>query len=363
MAKRYKHLLEQVATFENLWQASRQARRGKRHRPAVRAFEHALEEHLLDLEAALQADTFRFGAYHTFTITDPKERLICAAPYRDRVVHHALCNVIGPVLDRAMIEDSFACRVGKGTHRALDRAQHFLQRFPWVLRMDIRKFFFCIDHTLLLEMLARKLCDTRLLRLLEQLLGTYTSAPEYYTPFPGDDLFSVTRPRGLPIGNLTSQWFANYYLNPIDRFIKQELGIEGYVRYMDDLLVFGPDVATLHQVKVQVMDRLEALRLVLHPRKSQIMPAVNGIPFLGFILYVQCRRIRRANLQRFKTRLCKQRKRFASGRLSWASLLQSLQAWQGFVGREAHGPLLNQLLVHQPFLRPGTNRPFTFIVP
>jgi len=151
MGKRYKNLYEQVYSFENLWTASRKARRGKRSNPAVLDFEYHLEGNLINIREQLMAEEYQFSPYNYFHIYEPKERLIASAPYGDRVVHHALCNIIEPVLDKAMIFDSYACRSGKGSHRAVDRAQTFLAKNKWVLKLDIKKYFFTIEHQTLLS--------------------------------------------------------------------------------------------------------------------------------------------------------------------------------------------------------------------
>ena len=169
-----------------------------------------------------------------FFIHEPKRRLISAAPFRDRVVHHALCQRIEPIFERSFISDSYANRVGKGTHRALNRVQQYARHYPYVLQGDLRQFFPSIDHAILHNMLAAKIDDPEILWLIARILasGSNVLGEEYdMVYFPGDDLFAALRPRGLPIGNLTSQFWANCYLNVFDHFVKRELGCPGYVRY------------------------------------------------------------------------------------------------------------------------------------
>jgi len=231
---------EQLAAWENLLLAFRKAAAGKRGRPNVAAFEHRLEDNLLTLRADLMARRYRPGPYASFYIHDPKRRLISAAPFRDRVVHHALCNLIEPVFERSFVADSYANRIGKGTHRALDAAQGYARRFAYVLQLDVRQFFPSIDHAILRALLAKKVRDAGVLWLIDVILasGVGVLAEEYrMVYFPGDDLFAVDRPRGLPIGNLTSQFWGNVYLDPVDHLIKRELRCQGYVRYVDDLLL------------------------------------------------------------------------------------------------------------------------------
>jgi hypothetical protein len=237
-------LFDRLTTFEALWEAARLARRGKRRSRATAAFEHRLEYVLLEVQASLRDGSFRFGPYREFDVREPAPRRIRAAPYRDRVVHHALVAQLEPVLERRMLPCSFACRVGYGTHRALDTLQQYLRGGSWVLKVDVSKYFYSIDHAILRASLAERVACRRTRALIDQVLATYSAHDEYYFPQRGDDLWAPSRPRGVPIGNLTSQLFANWYLNPVDTFVKRTLGWRRYVRYMDDLVFVGPRCAT-----------------------------------------------------------------------------------------------------------------------
>jgi RNA-directed DNA polymerase len=288
-------MYELLTSWENLLLAYRKTSKGKRGHANVAAFEHRLEDHLLQLQMELQARTYRPGPYASFYIHEPKRRLISAAPFRDRVVHHALCNLIEPVFERSFIFDSYANRIGKGTHRALDRAQEFSRKYPYVLQCDIRQFFPSIDHQVLRETLRRKLSDPSVLWLCDQMLasGDGVLSEEYeMTWFDGDDLFAVLHPRGLPIGNLTSQFWANVYLNPFDHFVKRKLGCEAYIRYVDDVLLFARDKETLWDWLSGLMSRLERLRLTIHPNAGP-RPVREGFTFLGFRIFPQFRRLKR----------------------------------------------------------------------
>ncbi|MGB8648719.1 MAG: hypothetical protein WCF84_26010 [Anaerolineae bacterium] len=212
--KRHKHLYSLITEFENLHHAYKRAARGKRRNPSVATFEFDLEKNLLDLRRELETETYRPGSYHNFWIYDPKPRLISAAPFRDRVVHHALCQVVEPLFERRFIDDSYACRVKKGTHAAIDRAQEFARRYPYVLQLDLEHFFPLMDHAVLRVELARVIGDPAVLRLADRILdsGAAIHAGAYDPPFfAGDDLFAALKPRGLPIGNLTSQFWGNVY--------------------------------------------------------------------------------------------------------------------------------------------------------
>jgi retron-type reverse transcriptase len=198
--KRVGNLWERLVTFPNLLRASCKARKGKRDRRDVAAFEYDAERELHRIRAAMQAGAYPFGPYHTFTITEPKPRLISAAPYRDRVVHHALCNVLEPVYERTFISDTYACRKDKGTHAAVRRCHAFARCFPWVLKADIRKFFPSIDHTVLKVQLVRKIKDRRVLDLAGRIIDHSNEQEPVIEHFPGDHLFTYDERRhGLPV--------------------------------------------------------------------------------------------------------------------------------------------------------------------
>ncbi|MCB0174116.1 MAG: hypothetical protein KDJ97_26610 [Anaerolineae bacterium] len=218
--KTYKNLYAQITDFDNLYAAWRKARKNKRYKLSTARFGQNLDMELLALHRELTAQTYQPGEYVHFTIHEPKRRLISAAPFRDRVVHHALCNIIEPIYERKFINDSYANRSGKGTHAALDRCTHYLRRYQYVLQCDVQQFFPAIDHAILKQILGRTLACAPTLRLCERIIdsGRDVLANEYDMRwFPGDDLFAAGRPRGLPIGNLTSQFWANVYLNELDQ--------------------------------------------------------------------------------------------------------------------------------------------------
>lgn len=328
--KRHKHLFEQIITFENLYQASRRAQKGKRFNPETARFNVNLEKELLQLRRELQAGAYVPGEYRTFYIRDPKKRLISAAPYRDRVVHHALCHIVEPIFERTFIFDSYANRVGKGTHRAIKRFQEFARQNTYVLKCDIRKYFPSIDHEILKTIIRRKIGDPHVLWLLDLIIDHSNPQEPVMNYFPGDDLFTVIeRRRGLPIGNLTSQFLANVYLNPLDHFIKQILGCRCYVRYVDDFAIFGNDKVKLHEIRQAIEGFLPQLRLTLHPHKCHIHRTRQGVGFLGFRLFPSHRLLRNASLIRFRRRMRRYQKEFGHGLLSLDKLTQSIQSWLG----------------------------------
>lgn len=355
MPKTYKNLYLRICAFENLYLAHRQARRGgKRKQAEVAEFEHNLGENLLCLQEELLAQTYRPGRYRSFIVIERKKRKISAAPYRDRVVHHALINVIGPIFEARFIHDTYANRVGKGTHRALDRAQQFARRYPYVLQCDIREFFPSIDHAILRGLLARHIACSRTLWLIDRILeGGAGVLTDCYTPvyFPGDDLFAVNRPRGLPIGNLTSQHWANLYLHPLDLFVKQGLHCRAYLRYCDDFLLFAADKPTLHRWRGEIVGFLQTLRLTLHEQKAQVFPVKNGIDFLGWRLFLHYRRLRRDNVRYAVRRLRRQQAAFARGELSQEQLSASVRAWLAHAARGNTYRLRRRILQRFVFTR------------
>ncbi len=319
----------ELTAFQNLFLAYRKASKGKRGLPYVAAFEYQLEDNLFQLQDELVTKTYTPGKYESFYIHEPKRRLISAAPFRDRVVHHALCNTIEPMFERSFITDSYANRVGKGTHRAISRCQHFARKYAFVLQCDMRQFFPSVDYTILRHILEVKVTDHDVLWLIDRILDSGKGVlGEMYDMvyFPGDDLFAVYRDRGLPIGNLTSQFWANVYLNSFDHFIKRELRCRGYLRYVDDFLLFANDKATLWQWKKAIVSRLRQLRLTIHDN-SHPRPVTEGIPFLGFNVFPNKRRIKRRKGIHFQRKLRGLVDAFYDGRITHSQLNDSVRGW------------------------------------
>lgn len=336
--KTYKILYPQVYEFANLYQAYRAARKAKRDRVAVASFEFDLEHNLLELQRELCEQTYQPGSYHNFIILEPKRRLVSAAPFRDRVVHHALCNVIEPIWEPRFIYHSYACRVGKGTHRALDQCHAWVRQYRYGFHGDVVKYFPSIDHAILRGLLARRIADRQTLWLIDQFIQSGAGiqsgeAPPVY--FTGDDLFTPLRPRGLPIGNLTSQFWANVFLHELDKFVKHKLRAPAYLRYMDDFVLFSDDKALLHRWKAAIRDFLaERLRLTLHTKKSLVFPVKVGLDFCGFRIYPTHRRLRRSSVRRFVRRLRKQREAYSQGEISLEEMTTSVQCW---IAHAQHG--------------------------
>ena len=346
--KTYRNLYHQVCDWDNVYLAYRKARKGKRGQPPAASFEYDQESNLVRLQQDLADKTYQPGAYYSFYIHEPKRRLISAAPFRDRVTHHALCNVIEPIFERSFIHDSYANRVGRGTHRALDRAQEFARRYRYVLQCDARQFFPSIDHSILRETLARKIADPDVLWLIDQVLasGEGVLSEEYEMQwFPGDVLLGAERPRGLPFGILTSQFWANCYLNPFDHFVKRDLHCAGYVRYVDDFLLFSDDKGALREWLQAAQERLAALRVTIHSG-AHPRPVTEGFPFLGFVVFPTHRRVKRRKVVHYRRTLKGLARAYQDGALPIERVVASILGWINHVRYGDTWGLRNDVLQH-----------------
>ncbi len=296
-------LFEQWTSVGELWAATQRAARGKRHRPSVARTLLERETIVLSLQESLRSGTWQPGRATVHEIRDPKPRTIAAAPFHDRIVHQALCASIGPLLDRGLVSDTYACRIGLGTHAALRKARAWANAHSWFVHLDVRKYFASIDHEILLRQLSRHLLCPRTLGVCAAIVksGALTvDGPRFH--FPGDDLFTpASRAAGLPIGHLTSQHFANRYLSPVDHLAKDRLGIRAYLRYMDDLLLFDEDRDRLVRHATALEERCHRMRLRLHP--WQVQPTRGGLGYLGFRIYPGHVRVKACSVKRATGRL------------------------------------------------------------
>ncbi|MCA9937550.1 MAG: hypothetical protein KC418_02840 [Anaerolineales bacterium] len=323
-------LFPQITTWENLLLAYDKAARGKRGRASAATFESGLADRLLALQDDLRQGSYQPGPYQNFTIQEPKRRLISAAPFRDRVVHHALCNLIEPLFEARFHPRSYANRKGKGTHRAIDQLQAYARQYRYVLRLDIVRHFPSLDHAILKQELFRILADTQVQWLITVILhsGERVLANEYdRVYFPGDSLLAALRPRGLPIGNLTSQFWSNCYLNPLDWFVNRDLGCRAHLRYVDDVALFSDSKRELGRWRERIIHFLAGLRLTLHENSAQPMPVAHGIPWLGFVVYPTHRRLKRRNVVQFRQRLAHNITLYRQGAITFAELDASVRGW------------------------------------
>jgi hypothetical protein len=288
-----------------------------------------LEKNLLRIERTLRDGSWRGGGYTIIDVREPKPRMVSAAPFADRVVHHALCNVVAPIFERGFVDDSYANRKGFGTHRAIARYEHYRDRYAHVLRCDIYRYFPSIDHAILKADLHRRIACEPTLGLMDAIIDGSNPQEPVNLIFPGDDLFApYQRRRGLPIGNLTSQLFGNIYLNGLDHFVKEVLRVPGYVRYVDDFALFHDDPAMLAHWQQQIARYLEGRRMILHPRKTRIVACAEPAEFLGLVLHGNGhRRLPESNVRRFRNRLRGLRDRWKIGTVEAEEIYQRVQSW------------------------------------
>lgn len=331
--KRYGHLFERVVSFENLHRAAYRAFRGKRLNATVSPFYFNLENELLDLHRELSMGTYHPRPYGIFEIREPKVRQICSSNFRDRVVHHAICNVLEPLIEKELIFDTYACRAGKGNHAAVARAREFVGKSSYFLKCDIKKYFPSIDHGILKAQLRTFLKDEKLLRLLDTIIDHQVPGCE-----PG---------KGLPIGNLTSQYFANLYLGQLDHFLKDLLRVKQYIRYMDDFLIFGNEKDDLWQLLDKIKGFTSSrLSLALKDKATRIAPVTEGIPFLGFRIFEGTIRLQRANLVRFRRKVKSREAAYVAGRINGSDLVQSVGSLLAFVNHANSRALRRKDLDH-----------------
>ena len=353
MPRREHDLFDAIASFPALWIAAFRAAAGKRAKPGASAFLANLETEVLRLERELRSGRYRPGRYTKIEIFDPKHRVVSAAPFRDRVVHHALCAVCEPIFERGFIHDSYANRLGKGSHRAVARYERFRNRFRHVLRCDIRRYFPAIDHEILKSDLRRRIACQRTLALADIITDGSNPQEPVYELFAGDDLLTpLERRRGLPIGNLTSQFFANVYLDGFDHFCKEVLRAKGYLRYVDDFALFHDDPVQLAEWRRRVAKYLEGRRLTLHPRKTAILPTAEPATFLGFVLLPDGRRrLPEDNVRRFRNRLRGLRDRWRHGTVTQEEVLIRVRSWI------AHAEHANTRRLRRAIFRTGWFQP------
>ena len=310
--KRVGGLWEQFCSFENLYHAFKKAFRSTKTDESFR-FAYNLVQNLSDIQQALTMKTYIPGNYSYFTIHDPKERIISVASFRDRVVHHGLINVLEPIYESVFIADSYATRKNKGTHAAAKRAQGFCRQNKYYLKMDIRKYFDSINHAVLTETIHRKIKDPLLLNLCRQIIGKGGNGTT-----------------GLPIGNLTSQFLANVYLDPFDHWVKETLCVKHYLRYMDDFILFHNNKLHLKKLFHEITAYLTK-KSKLNIKFAAINQTSMGLPFLGLRIFPALIRIRRENLNRTRKPLVQRMKEYKSGRLDEIRYEQSLQSLYGLL--------------------------------
>ena len=322
MPKTYNNLFEQIYQFENLYSAYLKARKNKRYNCDVLEFTANLEENLIALQNQLIYQTYQTSRYHEFYVHDPKTRLVMALPFKDRVIHHALCNIIEPIFEARFISDSYACRVGKGTHAGADRVTEFLRsaqrHWPKVycLKGDIKQYFPSINHGILKRIIRKKITCPKTLWLLDEIIDS-SADPD------------ALNPSGIPIGNLTSQLFANVYMNEFDHYIKEDLTARYYVRYMDDFIILNGDKKQLWAVLEEVQDFLESCLGLQLNGKTGIFPIKQGVDFLGYRIWPTHRLLRKSSIRRMKRKLKAFKIKFQNDQITLEKINAAIQSWLG----------------------------------
>ena len=302
--KIYRNLFNNIIKPETLFLAWKEFKSGKNKKPDVLTFERELEQNIFKLARDLSSKTYKHDGYSDFYISDPKLRHIHKAIVLDRVLHHAVVMILNPIFEPSFIANSFSCRVGKGAHKGVDALRNMIRKESenntkqcYVLKCDVQKFFDSIDHNILLSILKRKIKDPDTMWLVENIVLSYISGKS--------DIFHK---RGVPIGNLTSQLFANVYMNEFDQFMKHELRVKHFARYTDDFVVVSSDKVYLENLILKISKFLDVkLGLNLHPNKVEILPYSKGIDFLGYIIFPRHTLIRKRTgkriLWKFKNKI------------------------------------------------------------
>ena len=317
--KTYKHLFEQLCDYDNLLLAFIKARKRKTKKEYVQRFEANLRPELLRLQWELLTGIYKPAPMTMFTVRDPKTRKISASHFRDRVVHHAICNLIEPIFESRFIFDTFANRKRKGTKAILQRFDKFKRKagpHGFALKADIRKYFENVDHQVLLSILGKRIKDQELLRLISLILQNYR------TETPG---------KGMPLGNLTSQFFANIYLGELDNFVKHELRAKFYLRYVDDFVLLGKNRRQMQAWKESIGIFLqERLRISLHPDKTKIVRLQDGVSLVGLRIFTHHKLLKKSNLRRVRIRLEKFREQISLGQATPEHVQLSMAGWGGY---------------------------------
>jgi retron-type reverse transcriptase len=326
--RRHDRLFDRIANFQALHAGARRAVKGKRKKPGAASFFANLEHELLALERQLRERTYQPGRYVALEVNDPKKRIVSAAPFRDRVVHHALCAVVEPIFESGFIDHTFANRLGKGTHAAIETYERYRNRHAHVLRCDVYRYFPAIDHAILKSDFRRRIGCRETLALMDLIVDSSNPQEPVNLYFEGDDLFApFRRRRGLPIGNLTSQFFANLYLDGFDHFVTEVLRAP-YLRYVDDFALFHDDRAVLARWRSRIEQYFIGRRLTLHPRKTTILPCNRPSQFLGFELHADGRRrLPDDNVRRFRNRLRGLRDQWRAGTVALDAVDARVRAW------------------------------------
>lgn len=344
-------MFNEIVSFSNLYYAAHRARKGKRERESCLLFFSRLEENIIQIQNELIYQEYVFGVYINFYVYEPKQRLISAPCFRDRVMQQAVYGVLEPEIDKRFIYDSYACRKGKGTHAGADRAQRFIRIVKrnhgevFALKADISKYFHSIDHIVLKSILAAHIDCQKTLKLLYDVIDC---SPSFS---PGV---------GIPLGNLLSQLFANMYLNELDQFVKHQLRCKHYVRYMDDFVILHHDKAHLQHLRKMIEKWLWVRLRLTTNHKTQIFPIDidNGraLDFLGYRIYATHKLLRKCSVKRIKHKVKKCHRLYSAGVIGMKDIRPSIVSWIGHASHANTYNLVNSVL-KEPFKRGGSYEP------
>lgn len=325
-------MYQQIYALENLYKASKKAMKGKKSTPSVAKFWLNEDKEIAKIYQQLKEQRYPFGHYTEFEIRDKGVlRRISAAPFRDRVVHHAIMNIIELPFEKSFIYDSYANRKGKGVSSALYRAKKYAKRYKYYLKLDIRKYFPSIDHTILKSLLRKKIECVKTLNLLDNLIDSSNRQFDAYFYYSGDTLFTpYERSKGIPLGNLTSQFFGNLYLNRLDHYIKEVLRL-GYIRYVDDFVLFFDDDSKKEEYLAKIRAYLASFRLKLHPLKIRYGLCKEGFEMLGHKVYSTHLRLSSSSIKRSKARLINIRHLYHNNKLTLAQAKNRIFGTIGFM--------------------------------
>ena len=339
--KIYRDLFGGIIAVENLFGAWETFKADKKNKTDVAEFERHLETNLFQLHRDLKSKSYRHGPYRSFYIHDPKQRHIHKATVRDRVLHHAVFSVLNPIFEETFTPTSFSCRAGFGTHKGVDVLERKARAVArngtsqcFVLKCDVRKFFDSVDHDVLLAILGKRIKDKNAMWLLRKIVGSYPAAPVRER----ENKPAHEGTKGIPIGNLTSQLFANVYMNEFDQFVKHGLRVKHYARYTDDFAIASPDEAYLENLIAPIAQFLrDRLALTLHPNKVSVRKLHHGVDFLGYVFFGKHRLVRtktrRRMFKKFKMRIAA----FRAGAISENTLSASLSSYLGVLSHaDAH---------------------------
>jgi len=316
-----KSLFEEVISLKNLFLSWGEFKKGKNKKKDVIEFKCDFKNKIFELYNELKRKKYHHSAYYSFCVKDPKLRHIHKATVRDRILHHAVFRILYPIFDKSFIFDSYSCRINKGTHKAVNRLQYFANKVSknntkdcFILKCDIKKYFDSVNHDILTSLIRDKIKDKNIMWLIDVIINSYST-------------FSII---GIPLGNITSQLFANIYLNELDKYIKQELKIKYYIRYCDDFLILSTNRNYLKNLICKVGDYLDKkLNLSLHPNKITITKYRQGIDFLGYIIFPYHRVLRVKTKKRMIRNIQQRLLCYNKGEITKESFNQTVKSYAG----------------------------------